>query len=107
MSHSFLYDFVVWPTVCIIYFLPLYVGWRRRVPGLALMAGINALLGWTMWGWLVAMGLALREATPAPAAKTTRSRASGAPGWGGPPGGWAGAPALPPHGPYRDDPSQQ
>jgi len=107
MKHSFLYDLVVWPTVLIVYFLPLYVGWRRHVPGLALMAGINALLGWTVWGWLVAMGFALREATPAPAAQTTLPRASGAPGWSSPPGGWAGAPELPPQGRYRDDPGQQ
>ena len=105
MRHSFLYDLLVWPTALILYFLPLYVGWRRRAPSLALIAGINTLAGWTMWGWLVAMGFALREATPA--AQTTPLPQSGTPGWGGPPGNWAGAPALPPQPRYGDDPGQQ
>ena len=90
MMRTFLRDLVIWPTVLIVYFLPLYVGLRRHVRGrnLALLAAVNTVAGWTGWGWLVAMGIALREVRPAPAAHvtyTTQPPPGSAPEWTGSP----------------------
>ena len=46
--------------VLALYWLPSIVGFRRRSPDLVRVVVTNALLGWTVVGWLVAMVLAAR-----------------------------------------------
>ena len=48
-----------------LYLLPVLVGWARHVPGLAAIAVIDLLLGWTFVGWVAALALALRPVYPA------------------------------------------
>jgi hypothetical protein len=78
-----------------LYLLPVLIGWARHIPGLAPIAIINLLLGWTLVGWVVALVLALRPVYPAgplvqfvqqlPPASPPVGPAAGA-GWAGPPG---------------------
>jgi hypothetical protein len=42
------------------YWLPSIVGYRRHVPGIVSVVITNALLGWTVVGWLVSLSMALR-----------------------------------------------
>jgi hypothetical protein len=51
-----------------LYLLPLLIGRIRRVSDLGSVAVINLLLGWTFFGWVVALALALRSARPPGAA---------------------------------------
>jgi Superinfection immunity protein len=51
--------------VLALYWLPSIVGYRRRSADLIRVVVTNALLGWTVVGWLVALVLAAR--TPATA----------------------------------------
>jgi Superinfection immunity protein len=51
--------------VLALYWLPSIVGYHRRSPNLIRVVVTNALLGWTLVGWLVALVLAAR--TPATA----------------------------------------
>jgi hypothetical protein len=48
-----------------LYLLPVLLGWARHVPDLGVIAVINILLGWTLVGWVVALALSLRSASPA------------------------------------------
>ena len=48
-----------------LYLLPVLVAWLRHVPDIMAIAVINVLLGWTLFGWVVAFALALRSVTPA------------------------------------------
>jgi hypothetical protein len=43
-----------------LYWLPSIVGYFRHVPGLFAVVVTNALLGWTIVGWLVSLSMALR-----------------------------------------------
>jgi hypothetical protein len=43
-----------------LYWLPSIVGYFRHVPRLFAVVVTNALLGWTIVGWLVSLSLALR-----------------------------------------------
>jgi hypothetical protein len=43
-----------------LYWLPSIVGYFRHVPGLVALVVTNALLGWTIVGWLVSLSMALR-----------------------------------------------
>jgi hypothetical protein len=42
-----------------LYWLPSITGYVRRDPGLVTLVVINALLGWTVVGWILAFGMAL------------------------------------------------
>jgi hypothetical protein len=63
-----------------LYFLPTIVGHQRNVPNLGSIAVINAFLGWTLVGWVVALAMAVRSLPPgsakrpaAPSAAISRS----------------------------------
>ena len=51
-----------------VYFLPAFVAYVRRVPDFPSVAVISAALGWTFFGWVVALALALRDRRPETAA---------------------------------------
>ena len=46
--------------VLAMYWLPSIIGYYRRTPDIVRVVVTNALLGWTVVGWLVAMVLAAR-----------------------------------------------
>jgi hypothetical protein len=46
--------------VLTLYWLPSIVGFCRRRPDLVTVVVVNALLGWTMVGWVFALGRVLR-----------------------------------------------
>jgi hypothetical protein len=43
-----------------VYWLPSIIGYFRHVPTLFSLVVTNALLGWTIVGWLVSLSMALR-----------------------------------------------
>jgi Superinfection immunity protein len=43
------------------YMLPTLVAWLRHAPDAAAVALLNAVLGWTLIGWILALALALRR----------------------------------------------
>jgi Superinfection immunity protein len=45
-----------------LYWLPSILSWHRRRPDLFTVVVVNALLGWTVVGWLIVLGWALRPA---------------------------------------------
>jgi predicted secreted protein len=47
-----------------LYFLPAFVAHLRRVPDFPSVAVINGILGWTFFGWVAALALALRDRRP-------------------------------------------
>jgi hypothetical protein len=47
-----------------LYLVPVMVGVARHAPDLAAIAVINILLGWTFVGWVLALALAMRSASP-------------------------------------------
>ena len=49
-----------------VYWLPVIIASRRRVPDLGSVIVINLLAGWTVIGWVVALALAVRDPRPAP-----------------------------------------
>jgi len=53
--------------VLLMYWLPSIVGYRRHSPDIVTVVVTNALLGWTIVGWLIAMFLAARGPAPATA----------------------------------------
>jgi hypothetical protein len=57
---------VLWVGSFVAYWLPLIIGWRRHVRSLGALAVVNAFLGWTVVGWIVALAMAARSTTPAP-----------------------------------------
>jgi hypothetical protein len=46
--------------VLAMYWLPSIIGYYRRTPDIIPVVVTNALLGWTVIGWLVAMSMAAR-----------------------------------------------
>jgi hypothetical protein len=50
---------VLAPLVVTVYFLPSYVAWRRDHKNTPAILALNALLGWTLVGWTVALVWAL------------------------------------------------
>jgi Superinfection immunity protein len=46
--------------VLAVYWLPSIIGYYRRTPHIFSVVVTNALLGWTVVGWLVAMSMAAR-----------------------------------------------
>jgi hypothetical protein len=47
-----------------VYFLPAFVAYLRRAPDFPSVAVISGVLGWTFFGWVVALALALRDRRP-------------------------------------------
>jgi len=47
-----------------VYFLPVFIARARRLPDLAPVMVINVFLGWTFFGWVAALALAVRERRP-------------------------------------------
>jgi hypothetical protein len=48
-----------------LYWLPSIIGYYRHSPDIFTLVVTNALLGWTVVGWLVALFIATRSAAPA------------------------------------------
>jgi hypothetical protein len=64
-----------------LYLIPVMVGVARHAPDLGSIAVINILLGWTFFGWVLALALAMRSARPSgPVVQLVQHV---------PPGGWA------------------
>jgi len=57
-------SFVVIALVVTIYFLPSIVAVGRHVPNTGSVFVINAFLGWTLIGWVVALAMAARSVPP-------------------------------------------
>lgn len=51
-------------TLITAYMLPTLVAVVRHAPDLAAVTVINILLGWSVFGWVLAMALAVRRAAP-------------------------------------------
>jgi len=93
----------------LLYLLPVLLGWARHVPDIGAVAVINILLGWTLFGWALALALALRTvncATPViqvvqnlPPSPLVLPRPAHLP-----PAGWDGPPGPPPHRPRHAAP---
>jgi Superinfection immunity protein len=47
-----------------VYFLPVFIARARRAPDLAPVTVINVFLGWTFFGWVTALALAVRDRRP-------------------------------------------
>ena len=58
-----------------LYFLPAFVAHLRRVPDFPSVAVINGILGWTFFGWVAALALALRDTRPGTAGTSRTGRA--------------------------------
>jgi hypothetical protein len=83
-----------------LYLLPVLVAWLRHVPDIMAIAVINVLLGWTLFGWVVALALSLRSVTPAvPAVQLFQQLPPPYPPQAGP-----GGPGLPDVGPPAGPP---
>lgn len=50
----------------VLYWVPLIVAARRKVPNVGSVAVVNLFLGWTIIGWIVALAMALRDPRPVP-----------------------------------------
>jgi RsiW-degrading membrane proteinase PrsW (M82 family) len=70
------------------YWLPTFIGYRRKAPNMSGVVVINLFLGWTLVGWVAAFAMALRE-IPQPQGY-------------GPPPGW-----QPPQPPQQAPPGQE
>lgn len=86
------------------YLLPLVIGLARRAPDLAVIAVINIGLGWTFAGWIAALALALRSASPpVPTVQVVQQLPPAPwPGIGRPP--WQAPPLMLPPGVGDDNP---
>ncbi len=51
-----------------LYWIPTVIAYFRHVPDIGSVVVINALLGWTLIGWIVALALAMRTAAAKPRA---------------------------------------
>jgi Superinfection immunity protein len=58
LSVAVLCDIAV--TFGALYLLPVLIGLVRGTPDLASVAVVNVLLGWTLFGWVIALVMALR-----------------------------------------------
>jgi hypothetical protein len=43
-----------------LYWLPTLIAWQRHIPGLGQVIVVNALLGWTCIGWIIALTMSFR-----------------------------------------------
>jgi len=48
----------------LLYFLPLFIGWRRHVRHLGALAVVNVFTGWTLIGWVAALVMAVWPKEP-------------------------------------------
>jgi hypothetical protein len=55
---------LVWVVLIGLYWLPSIVARQRRILGLGQVVVVNAFLGWTGLGWVVALVMALRHVPP-------------------------------------------
>ena len=85
-----------------VYLLPTLVALARGIPGVAAIAVINILLGWSFIGWVIALALAVRSVPPAaPVVQVVQHFPPRPPAPGSlPDAGWSGPPGAPP--PDRD-----
>lgn len=58
---DFVYGLVVLAFIVALYFAPTIVAFAREVPNKWSIAVINAFLGWTLVGWVVALAMAARS----------------------------------------------
>lgn len=59
---------LIWAGVVAAYWLPtlIVIIRRGRVPSMGSVIVVNALLGWTLVGWMVALAMAFRDERPPP-----------------------------------------
>jgi hypothetical protein len=80
LSVAVLCDIAV--TFGALYLLPVLIGLVRGAPDLVSVAVVNVLLGWTLFGWVIALAMALRSArvcgSGVPAASSLHARAPSA-----------------------------
>jgi hypothetical protein len=72
-SHS-VFEVVVLVVAVALYFLPALVADRRRRHDLLIIAMVNAVLGWTVVGWLLALYWAFQPNPPVDLVKQTKDR---------------------------------
>jgi hypothetical protein len=72
-SHS-VFDIVVLIATVVLYFLPALIADRRRRHDLLTIALFNAVLGWSVVGWLAALYWSIQPNPPKDLAKETRDR---------------------------------
>jgi Superinfection immunity protein len=62
----------LWAAIIISYWVPTIVALVRHVPNKGSVIVVNAFLGWTVVGWVVALAMACRS-VPQPVEPVTRS----------------------------------
>jgi len=72
-SHS-VFEIVVLVAAVVLYFLPALIADRRRRHDLLIIALFNAVIGWTVFGWLLALFWSLQPNPPKDLAKDTKDR---------------------------------
>lgn len=72
-SHS-VFEIVVLVAAVAIYFLPAMIADRRKRRDLLTIALFNAVLGWTVFGWLLALYWSLQPNPPVDLARDTKDR---------------------------------
>ncbi|WP_322012069.1 superinfection immunity protein [Paraburkholderia sp. J12] len=72
-SHT-VFDVVVLVAAVALYFLPAIIADRRRRHDLLIIAMVNAVLGWTVVGWLLALYWAFQPNPPADLLKQKKER---------------------------------
>jgi hypothetical protein len=50
--------YLMFAVLAVLYFLPSLLALKRQVPNIGSVLAFNALLGWTMIGWVVALAMA-------------------------------------------------
>ena len=65
-AGSTVLGFILWALMVIAYWVPAFVALVRHVRAPGQVIVVNALLGWTVIGWVVALVMAFREARPRP-----------------------------------------
>jgi hypothetical protein len=55
-------EFIIWWIVIIAaYWAPAVTAWVRHVPNKGSVTVVNALLGWTLVGWVIALAMSCRS----------------------------------------------
>jgi hypothetical protein len=72
-SHS-VFEIVVLVLAVVLYFLPALIADRRRRHDLLIIALFNAVIGWTVLGWLLALYWSVQPNPPKDLAKKTKDR---------------------------------
>lgn len=76
-----------------LWFLPIGIGYQRRVPNLGALVATDLLLGWTGFGWVIALIWSFADTKPAPPPVSAWPYPSDPTGL---PGSHAGGPAFRP-----------